>query len=741
MALKFSPKVSLSNTEQGLYGTDGAKTVWTAYHKGGTGTVIRKSTDQLSTFGSEVTVDSSSATSNPCLNDPIHYDQVTGRLHIVYAQNENSGGSKPTLNHRYSDDGGSTWSAQHQIDDGSVHSINMFVRAAIYAHNGHVSVWYECINGSTFIGDGLYRSLSSDGGATWSSPTRPYSAAETNPAEPNIAGDGLYVICTWYDPNVAANQGGNLYCSRSSDAGVTWSAARELVATGTFGRPRPAVLNGRINIVANSTWGGSVADVSTVLSTDFGTTWGSATVRATHGSGPLDHPSIAMVGHQVFIFWVDQGTSPISYGAQISTDDGATYGSTVVPMTQTGSSDAPFVFATEDYAVYAGHDGTANTNIYTRYAAFAAQIGSLATLDAFNRANESPLSGGGNWTSEFQAGGQLRLVSNAVQRTQVSPTFERDGSRYTAVTISANQPSAAKFKATRLSGTGGDVDVFLINNAGSAMYEALVSADGTFIGVTSTGAGGLLGSAPFGGAAGDLYELQIDVDDIVLWLQRATDIYELLRVPNTDNRLAWQGGLEISDDADTTPSIVDDFGVAQLVAPSNSAAPTISGTLTVGSALQVSSDGTWATANGATPYRFTYQWQTSPDGSSWSDVTGETRWYYIVTNASLYHRVVVTAKNTIGSTTANSAALNPGTFYTILNGSDQQLVNVNAGGTDVDALSYKDGVSLTSAELATLLDGSTFGRKDVAVMANLSGDAASYQKKKILEDAGDYLST
>jgi hypothetical protein len=78
--------------------------------------------------------------------------------------------------------------------------------------------------------------------------------------------------------------------------------------------------------------------------------------------------------------------------------------------------------------------------------------------------------------------------------------------------------------------------------------------------------------------------------------------------------------------------------------------------------------------------------------------------------------------------------------YTIVNGSDQQLVNVNAGGTDVDAYSYKDAVTLTNTELATLLDGSTFGQKNVAVFADLTGDGAATAKKRSIQVAAQKAS-
>lgn len=71
------------------------------------------------------------------------------------------------------------------------------------------------------------------------------------------------------------------------------------------------------------------------------------------------------------------------------------------------------------------------------------------------------------------------------------------------------------------------------------------------------------------------------------------------------------------------------------------------------------------------------------------------------------------------------------TDYTIVNGTNSQLVDVNGGGTDVDALTYKDGVTLTTAEIATLL--ATAG---VAVLKN----APSQALKRVVGIASGYLS-
>ena len=77
--------------------------------------------------------------------------------------------------------------------------------------------------------------------------------------------------------------------------------------------------------------------------------------------------------------------------------------------------------------------------------------------------------------------------------------------------------------------------------------------------------------------------------------------------------------------------------------------------------------------------------------------------------------------------------------YTIVNGNSTALTDVNGGGTDLDPHSYKDGVTLTNTELATLLDGSTFG-KDVAVMSDKTGDAQAQQRKRAAALAALYAS-
>lgn len=63
-------------------------------------------------------------------------------------------------------------------------------------------------------------------------------------------------------------------------------------------------------------------------------------------------------------------------------------------------------------------------------------------------------------------------------------------------------------------------------------------------------------------------------------------------------------------------------------------------------------------------------------------------------------------------------------------------MNINAGGTDVDALTYKNGITLTNAELATVC--STQG---VYATSDLTGVADAVQLKRVLGMASQYLST
>jgi hypothetical protein len=92
-------------------------------------------------------------------------------------------------------------------------------------------------------------------------------------------------------------------------------------------------------------------------------------------------------------------------------------------------------------------------------------------------------------------------------------------------------------------------------------------------------------------------------------------------------------------------------------APSNTSAPTISGAASVGQTL-TADPGTWS---GTTPISYAYQWQSSPDGSTWTNESKGTAQTYTVTSgdAGRVLRVVVAGSNSVGTGYAASSPTSP----------------------------------------------------------------------------------
>lgn len=100
------------------------------------------------------------------------------------------------------------------------------------------------------------------------------------------------------------------------------------------------------------------------------------------------------------------------------------------------------------------------------------------------------------------------------------------------------------------------------------------------------------------------------------------------------------------------PSSRGQVRLVSLAAPANTVAPVVSGIRTVGQTLSLAA-GTWTNL----PAAFTYQWQSSPNGSSgWANIGGATNTTLLITSdlATKYVRCAVSATNGAGASAANS---------------------------------------------------------------------------------------
>jgi hypothetical protein len=670
---KFGPQRSTAAGSTEHHWLAHGKNVWHFFYDGAGNIKVEKSVDQTYSFAAAVTIDATVGNNDVMLNEPACYDAVTDRIHILYGRSIDNAGAPPVLCHKFSSDGGATWSAEHIIDNGGTRGNNRFYRVGITAFNGVVFIVHTSESNSTFTTDGfVWFSRSTDGGATWSAIAKMFTSGTVNPAEPNsYMGPNGALHISWYDPGVAINEGGDIYYVRSADSGVTLPGAPTRLTTGAvFGRTRVFGSNGKINIVGNSNWSvGGIADVSTLRSDDDGASWSAPAVQAVHGASDLDHPWGEMDSLLGAIIYVDFATNPRTYGLLLTADGGATWSAGPTPLTTTGNSDAPQLVITDDLLIATGMDNVANTFIRRMYPLFSPAIPSTPILDAFTRANEDPLSDGGKWTVPGGIAGadNAKLVGNQAVRRLGAAAFDRAGAWRNDVVYTT--AAEAYLTIANSGGADGEVDVILLDEP--------TNKNGYWFGATGGGftnshnlekitaaAGAVLQSDAVAIATGDKHLLRVTPSDVAAYRHDGVDWFELFRAADTAFRAGLRAEFNIVGNT-TGGQAIDDFGGGPLVVPSNTGAPNAVGTVGVGQVLS-SSNGTYAAANGATPTRFRYQWQSSPDGSVWTNIAGAVLPFFTVANAALQHRCVVTAINSIGSIATNSNVLVPGSGQSLL---------------------------------------------------------------------------
>ncbi len=174
-----------------------------------------------------------------------------------------------------------------------------------------------------------------------------------------------------------------------------------------------------------------------------------------------------------------------------------------------------------------------------------------------------------------------------------------------------------------------------------------------------------------------------------------------------------------------------------MVPPYNSVLPATCTTPTVGVACGAT-NGTWA---GAATY--TYQWQTSPDTTTWTNATGTgatTNSYTPAnTDAGLYLNVVVTATNTGGSASATSNATVVAAQSTATPPSNTALPTISGTPVVGSTLTATTGTWTST----TTITGYTYqwqNSLDGTTWANTTGTGATTNSYTVASaDAGRYL--
>jgi|GEM_PF-6369285 len=345
---------------------------------------IAQSLDEGRTFSAWSAISGIGDASDVPLDRSLVVDEVTKRLHLLYAVGVDDPSRAAVLRYVHSDNGGASWSSPITIDDGVTstgvnHGTNRFVRVGMAAHGGVVHIAWASISNSTFLTDGLSYVRSTNGGNSFGRPVQPF-AGTVSPSRPDIALIGNTVLLTWTDARYGSAYNGNpgeVFVGRSVDGGATWRqkrltftasrwgagmALRPVICAGSnrtvtivWQAPDSAPLAGAGGVTGHNSPG--TEDLFSIHSVNGGAAWGRprVLVRAPHAQ---DHAYLAQHGSLVACVWGDFRSSPHQLRVAFSTNGGSTFGPSLQPIRTSADASAPRVVASRDYfQVYSAEGG------------------------------------------------------------------------------------------------------------------------------------------------------------------------------------------------------------------------------------------------------------------------------------------------------------------------------------------------------------------------------------------------
>jgi hypothetical protein len=230
------------------------------------------------------------------------------------------------------------------------------IRCAVDGDNVY-AVWEDNPDGQKDI----YCNRSLDGGETWLGAVR----LDRNPAglsrsdEPRIYAEGGRVCVIWRDWRNSFAGSFNIYCNRSVDSGATWleNDVQINVAGQTSFPPSPPPTlsgNGENLVVGYCDTTGSINQCYVNHSTDGGATWAATDVplgqSATTTVFPKS-PQFARAGNRIYAVWSDSRNGNEDVFVARSSDGGASWG-----LQQRVDHDAGGAFAREPVIAAYGTD-------------------------------------------------------------------------------------------------------------------------------------------------------------------------------------------------------------------------------------------------------------------------------------------------------------------------------------------------------------------------------------------------